>query len=690
MRLTLNQALATAIDHHQAGRWVEASQLYRHILVEDPDHPDALHLLGLLARRAGDERLASQLIQKAISIRPGHPEYHNSLGIGLMNLAKPGEAAVAFRQAIRHAPDLAEAHYNLGNALRQLEDLSGAIEAFQLTVQLRPEIALAHAQLGELLCGQGEIEAGITALQHSLQLAPDKIETLMHLGNALASRGKLVEAESAFGRITGIRPDSPAGWTNLGNILRIQARLDEALRAYQRAIDIDPNFSAAYTNMGNALKDQGLIEEALVAFEKAVRLNPDAPEIHSNLVYATCFSPHCNALQLLNTARCWADRFERPLLASHRPFAIDVKAVRPLKVGYVSMDFRNHVVGRNVLPVLENHDRRQFEIHCFSLVPVPDALTQRFVLAADRWHECAALDAASLAEKIRSERIDILIDLSLHMEGHRLLTFARKPAPVQVTWVGYPGTTGLTSIDYRLTDPYLDPPGTCDEFYSEQSVRLPNSFWCYRPIEQSPEVSPLPAIAAGYITFGCLNNFAKVSGITLRLWARLLAKTPISRLLILCPSTTARNNTLNVFQTYNIANQRIEFVDMTTPQEHMYRYHRIDLSLDPLGYTGHTSTLDSLWMGVPVVTLPGNTSVSRGSVTALSNVGLTDLIADDAERYVQIASAVSVDVPRLEMLRSQLRPRMRASPLCDEKTFTRELESAYHLMWKDFAERRPS
>ncbi len=504
---------------------------------------------------------------------------------------------------------------------------------------------------------------------------------LAQAGNALAMQGDFAEAEAIHRHIVRLRPDLAAAWNNLGNLFRIQSRPDEAADAFRRAISADANFAPGYCNLGNALKDQGNIEEAIVAFRRAVELAPTDAEMHSNLVYATCFSPDYDAAKLFTEARGWADRHAWPLLGSHRPFAIDANPSRRLRIGYVSMDFRNHVVGRNVLPILEHHDRGRFEIHCFSVLASHDAMTARFIAAAERWHECAAMDAAALAEKIRAERIDILVDLSLHMAGNRLLTFARKPAPVQVTWAGYPGTTGLGSIDFRLTDPHLDPPGRNDAFYSEQSIRLPHSFWCYRPMEGMPEVNALPAATAGFVTLGCLNNFAKVTGEVLELWAQIMRQTPGSRLLLLCPSDVARRKVLAFFASRNIGGDRIQFIGMTPPEMHMRRYHAVDICLDPMPYTGHTTTLDALWMGVPVVTLSGNTSLSRGSVTGLSLVGLKDLIAVTPGDYVQHAVRLAGDLPRLQALRGSLRDQLRCSPICDESGFTGDLESACLAMW---------
>jgi predicted O-linked N-acetylglucosamine transferase (SPINDLY family) len=566
-----------ALAHHLAGRWVEASRFYRQIIEREPDHPQALYLLGVLAEKAGSTSLASQLNQQA--------------------------------------------------------------------------------------------------------LTSQNLNALAELANELAGPSEFEMAETLHRQIAQVAPQSPAVWNNLGNLYRIWSKPDPACEAFQRAIAADANFAPAYCNLGNALKDRGQIEEAIAAFRRSVELNPADARIRSNLVYACGFSPAYGPKDLLAEATAWADQFETPLLGMRIKHEKDRSAGRKLRIGYVSMDFRNHVVGRNVLPILQRHDRERFEIHCFSTLALPDAMTPLYQQAADHWHECASLDDAALAEKIRVEKIDILVDLSLHMAGNRLLTFARKPAPVQITWAGYPGTTGMRSIDYRITDPQLDPAGGDDSSYSENSIRLPHSFWCYRPMDSTPDVNPLPAAMAGLVTFGCLNHFAKVTGDTLHLWAQILHQTPGSRLLLLCPEGSARTNTLEFFRSQNVSADRVNFVNMTLPEHHMRRYHAIDICLDPLPYTGHTTTLDALWMGVPVVTLTGATSMSRGSVTGLTLVGLSELIAKTSEQYVCAAVNLANDVARLVRLRAELRKRLGSSPICDETAFTRDLEEAYANAW---------
>ncbi len=507
---------------------------------------------------------------------------------------------------------------------------------------------------------------------------PAHAGALLQLGSLALTAGDAGLSLQLFQRAVAVDPDSAAGWNYLGHYHCVMADPATAQIAFERALAIDPNFAPACSNLGRALQDQGLIDQAIATFERALQLAPQSAEICSNLVYATCFSEKMSPCEQLAVARQWADRHR----LSPLQLEIDFDPARRLKIGYISPDFRQHVVGRNVLPILQNHNHDQFEVHCFFTSMGADGLTPAFAAAADRFHSCASLEAGQLAELIRSQKIDILVDLSLHMAGNRLLTFTARPAPVQLTWAGYPGTTGLAAIDYRLTDPYLDAPGVGDEWYSEKSIRLPSSFWCYRPMENAPEVNASPAVSNRFVTFGCLNNFAKVNETTLNLWADVLARVSSSRLILLCPPGSARSRVLGIFQQHHITAERISFDNIVSPEQHMARYHLIDIALDPVGYTGHTTTLDALWMGIPVITVPGATCVSRGSVTALTHTGLTDLIASTADQFVQIAAALAHETARLEHLRRSLRDTLARSPICDERRFTTEIESAYRLAWQ--------
>ena len=357
---------------------------------------------------------------------------------------------------------------------------------------------------------------------------------------------------------------------------------------------------------------------------------------------------------------------------------------RRLRIGYVSPDFCQHVVGRNILPLLRGHDHGQFEIFCYSNVGRVDRLTDQFRGLADEWRDILNLTDAQAADVIRQDRIDILVDLALHTGGHRLGIFARKPAPVQVTFAGYPGSTGLDSIEYRLTDPYLDPLGLNDSFYSEKSYRLPDSFWCYDPLLGEIDINEPPVKSVGFLTFGCLNNFCKVNDVVLQLWARLLKTVSNSRLLMMAPEGRSRERVLDQLGKSGIDRQRMEFVGQQSRGEYLQTYHRVDIGLDTFPYNGHSTSLDAFWMGVPVITMVGQTAVGRAGFSQLTNLGLPEFIARTPEEYVQIASELAGNPTRLAELRRTLRARMKASALMDAALFARNIEAAYREMWRSW------
>jgi len=577
--MNIQQAMNSALAHHQAGRLAEAEALYRKILGKAPGNPGALHMLGVLAAQVGRNDLAVELISKAL----------------------------------REAPDNAACYSNLGEACRSL--------------------------------------------------------------------GQLDKAVTNFRRALAIKPDYPEAHNNLGNALKGQGLLDEAIASYQRALALRPDYADAHNNLGNARKDQGLIEDAIASYQRALAVRPDFTGAHSNLLFSLQYSPSHDSRQILQEARRWNERHAVPLKGLILPHSNVRDPERRLRIGYVSPDFCEHCQSLFTIPLLSHQDHQAFEIYCYAGVPRPDDITERLRGYADVWRSTIGLAEPQVAELIRSDGIDILVDLTMHMAHGRPLIFALKPAPVQVAWLAYPGTTGIDAIDYRLTDPYLDPPGQHDEEYSEKSIRLPDTFWCYDPLATEPAVNPLPATTAGHITFGSLNNFCKVNEGVLALWSQVLGAVPESRLLLLSNQGRHRERVLGVFKENGISPDRIEWLTPVPRRPYLEAYHRIDLCLDTFPYNGHTTSLDSFWMGVPVVTLVGQTVVGRAGLCQAMNLGLPELVARSPDHYVELAVGLATDLPRLAGLRASLRQRLQASPLMDAPRFARHVEAAYRQMW---------
>jgi predicted O-linked N-acetylglucosamine transferase (SPINDLY family) len=716
-RLNIDQAMRVAVQHHQAGRLGEAEQLYRQVLAQDANHSHAHRLLGVLAAQAGRTDVAVELLRRAIALDPRDAEAYSNLGIALRDLGKLDDARAAFDSAIRLRPqwaeahhhlgialadqgklqeavseyetalrlrggDFAEAHYNLGVAAFQLRRLDEAITAFSASARLRPDHADSHYNLGLALQRAGRLDEAIAAYWRAIQIDPAHAQAHNNLSVALLDRRRHKEALAAALRALELNGDYAEAFHNAGNANRGLGRLDEAIAAFSHAIRLRPDLADAHNNLGSALKEVGRLDEALASYDRAIALRPDDPQTHSNRVYVLHFHPGFDAAALLREQRIWAQRHAEPLRSQIKPHFNARNPDRRLRIGYVSPDFRWHPVGRFLLTLLEHHDHDAVEVVCYSGVTSPDAMTARFRAAADGWRDTAATSDGQLADVIREDRIDILVDLAMHMALNRLPAFARKPAPVQVTYMAYLSGTGLQAMDYRFSDPYLDPPGENEGDYVEESIRLPQTYWCHRPDADVPVANALPALSAGHATFGCLNNFCKITPPTWAAWIELLRAAPASRLLLYAHEGAHRQRLRDALVGAGIDPARLEFTGPVPAGQYFECYHRIDISLDPFPHGGGMTTFDSLWMGVPVVTLAGRTGVSRMGLSFLSNAGLPEWVARSSEQYVAMAAALAADVGRLRELRSTLRRRMLDSPLTNAPRFAQDVESAYRQMWR--------
>ena len=683
----LDDVLAAGVAHHQAGRLAEAEACYRRVLAAQPNHADALNMLGALAHQVGRSDVAVDLIRRAIEISGSNPGYFYHLGGALQGQGKLDEAAAAFRQTIRLEPDLAEAHCHLGNLLRSQGKLDEAVAAYRQAIRITPGMAEFRFNLGIGLKEQGKLDEAVAAYRQALQIKPDYAEAHCYLGLVLCDQGKLDEAASACRQAVRIRPDLAEAHSCLGVALGQQGKLGEAILAYHQAIRLKPDHAVAHCALGNALYEQGKPEEAITAYSQAIRLRPDLAGWGSNLLLCLNYDERLAAAAIFEAHRGWDARHAWPLSwpVAH---ANERSAERRLKVGYVSPDFRSHSVAHFLEPLLRSHDRSVVDVHCYAEVSWPDARTERFQRLADHWVVTVGMSDEALAEHIRRDGIDILVDLAGHTAKNRLLVFARKPAPVQVTWLGYPNTTGLTTIDYRLVDAVTDP-GADDAFATETLVRLPGGFLCYGAPHDAPEPAAPPCLAAAAVTFGSFNSAAKLSGATLDAWAALLTRLPASRLMLkgkAFADPATRASFLERLGKRGVAAQRIELAAYVPEPEHFAAYGRVDIALDPFPYNGTTTTCEALWMGVPVVTLRGDRHAGRVGASLLTQLGLSDLIAGSVEEYVEIAMALAGDPVRLAERRHSLRPRMAASPLCDASRFARKIEAAYRTMWKHWCQ----
>lgn len=583
-QVTIQRAFEIAVEHHQAGRLGEAEALYRQILAVQPQHPGALHLLGVLAHTAGQPADAIGFIQQALALDPQNTSAHSNLGEACLALGRTDEAIAHYRRALELDSRFAVARFNLANALR------------------------------------------------------------------------------------------------------LQGHLDEAVAEFRQALALTPQDPRVLSNLSSTLAELGQIDEAIGLCREVVRLLSGESAIHSNLISLLRLHPSADGQALADAQRDWNRQFAEPYRASLRPHTNLPDRERRLRIGYVSPDFRIHATLFFLSPLFREHDHRQFEIHCYASVVRPDEGTEHLRRWVDAWHDVRHLSDAELAETIRADGIDILVDLSMHTSGNRLPLFARKPAPVQVSWLAYAGSTGLAVVDYRITDRHFDPPAPDAPGASERPFRLPDSWCCYQPILDDVPVNALPALSAGHITFGCLNNFLKLNEATLTRFARVLQAVERSRLILLAPQGSAGQRLADFFRQRGIEPDRIAYAVSGSRADYLRHYHRIDLALDTLPHNGMATTCETLWMGVPVITQIGATIEGRAGLSLLSTVGLPDLITHSADEFVSTAARLAHDLPALAERRANMRARMQASPLMDAPRFARNMETAYREMWRKWCE----
>jgi predicted O-linked N-acetylglucosamine transferase (SPINDLY family) len=685
---TIQEALELALKSHQAGNLAEAERIYRLILKQVPNEPDAWHRLGLLACQAGNPGYGVEAINRAIAINPLDAAYYNNLGAAYQALGRSDEALASFRQAVKVNRAWPDGHYALGLALARANLLREAAVSLAEAARLAPLRPEPHNELGIVLARLGRMDESANAFRQATRLRPDYAEAHNNLGNVRMAQGRLEEAVGRYRKAIECKPNYYQAHAHLGVAYSRQGRTNESIECLERAVRLEPKSGDAHNNLGNALLVAGRLEQAISTFQVALKLNPDYAPAISNYLLTLNYDPTIEAERLAQEHRDWAHRLEAavPAPAGHDNTP---DPERVLRVAYVSADFRRHPVTAFIAPLLTHGNRGRTATILLAEVVVPDATTKRFESLADEWHDTTGMSHEQVAELVRRQRVDILVDLGGHTSGNRLPVFGRRPAPVQVSYIGYPTTTGMSSIDYQVTDDTVDHAAD-DRFYTESLVRLPGGFSCYTPPENAPDVNPLPASGSSRVTFGALHNLAKLNSQVLALWARVVKQVPGSRLLI-------GRDVLTGGIAQSIADQLIagglrpedfELRHEFPPGGHLALYREMDISLDAFPWSGHTTACEAMWMGVPTVSLVGARHAGRMVASVMSQAGLADWLAADPDAYVAIAQRAAGDLGSLAALRSGLRQRVAASPLCDAARFAGELENAYRGMWADWCRRR--
>lgn len=536
-----------------------------------------------------------------------------------------------------------------------------------------------------MLVHTGKTKQGIKQYKRALELQPGYPEAHFNLSSLLGTRDDLAQAINYLKRKLAVHGDSLQNLGMLASAYQANGQLEESELLCRRVLDRQGDNLTALITLGACLSNGGDSRAAVEIYKKVLELDPSQAAMGSNLLFEYNNVFAIGREQLFEMHQAWAAQHATPLLQQTDFSAVDRDPHRPLRIGYVSGDFTRHPVGFLLRDILRHHDKQQFSVHCFSMVVRPDDVLPELRQAADSWEDIFYLTDDEVADLIRAADIDILVDLSGHTAFHRLQVFARRLAPVQVEWIGYFHSTGMSAMDYFITDPFTSPAGS-GQLFCEVPVHLPHTRFCYGPPEYAPDVNEVPAKKNGYVTFGSFNRLPKLTDEAIHAWSRILLSVPESKLVIKSSALSeqlVRERLLSRFEKEGIASQRLDLREGSSHDVMLSEYGDIDIALDTFPFNGGMTTLESLWMGVPVVTIAGDSVVSRQTVSALANLGLAgELAFADRESFVAGVVALAADTHRLATLRQRLRPLMASSPLRDAKQFTRDLDALYRRMWQ--------
>lgn len=714
--------LEAAADAQRRGDLAQAIARYRRLIERRPELAAAHANLAAALRRAGDLPGAMQAFACALRLDGGRPEVWFNYANLLRDAGRAAEAEDAYRRALAIEPGFHRAATNLANLLAALGRTGEALALHRAALATAPDNLPSLRALGRLLFERGELAEAERCYRRAHELAPAHADTLNALGVVLRALGREKEAIECWNRVLRAHPGYSAAHNNLGVLYRLRREPQRAVEHLRAAVRLDPRDATTAANLAHALIDLGQISEAAHVARGIIERAPDSAEGHLMLGFARVYQGEVEEglAQFMEAHRCApqsalvisdalfaslysAERDAAVVFELHRELAARIAPAQPvrtawrntrdparrLKVGYLSPDFRSHPVAAFFEPVLAHHDAGQVEAHCYSTTHAPDAVTERLRGMAHEWRDCKAMSDAQLAAQIEADGIDILVDLAGHTAQNRAAVLRAKPAPVQVLYIGYPGTSGLPEVDWMIADARVCPPGM-ERYHTERIARVEGSFWCYRAPANAPEPAAPPALKRGYVTFGSYNALQKMSDAVVALWKRVLQAVPGSHLALKSlafADAHTREAVRRRFTDAGIAAECIEVLPPSDGAQFLAEYRRMDIALDPFPYNGGTTTCEALWMGVPVVALEGERFCARMGASMLRSIGLPELVARDAEDYVRIADGLANDTARLAALRGELRARMAASPLCDAPRAARELEQVYRAMWRDWIAR---
>ncbi len=708
-------------------KWEEAEENYSKATQINPTFAQAFNNLGSIKVSVSKVHEAEECFLKAIAIQPNYPMAYRNLALLYQQQKRMKEAENAFLKALELKPDYLTVVSSLADIMIAEGRYDDARKQLFYAHKLQPENPSSYANLGKFYYLTNEYEEA--KAQYSIALAKqvDFLPALMGLGASMQKTGEFVNAKECYRKVMALQPENYQALNNMGVVLTVLAEYKEAKNCLEKALKINSSRADIFINYSNTLSKLGDIESAIKALMNAMELEPENVEVHSllatmmlsqgkakeadqcyrnalriNSEFAELMSAH---LLSMNYSRLYT---RQEIFEAHVKWGVKqqsgncenitfenaLNSDRKLRIGYVSPDFRSHSVAYFLEPILANHNKETFEIYCYSDVRKQDYVTERIKKNIDYWRQCYSLSHEEVEAMIRKDKIDILVDLAGHTNGNRLVVFAKRVAPVQVSYLGYPNTTGLNSIDYLITDEYCDPTDTADPFYTESLVRIPQAFYCYKPPVDAPDISSLPAIDNGYITFASYNNLVKIGEDIIELWSKVLLSVPDSKMVIQNHSfndLSTKERIENFFVSHGVDAKRLMLQPSNDFSSYLVGHNQIDIMLDTFPWAGHTITCHALMMGVPVITLVGDEHASRMGHSTLQNLGLAECIeciAYNKEEYVERAVSLASNLSGLEEMRRQLRPALLGSVLCDGIQFAQKLEDQYQIMWRKWCDKQ--
>jgi predicted O-linked N-acetylglucosamine transferase (SPINDLY family) len=705
------------VAYKAAGQMEQSAASYRSALVLNPKYIEALSNLGNVLQDLSQLDEAVQCYRKALVIQPRSADTHYSLGNALRGLKQFEQAVESYQQVVRLKPDLAAAHCDLGSALKELGNLNEAVECYQRAIAIVPMFVEAHRNLGGLFRELGRTEEALRCYQQALQIQPDSAEMLSNLalifydlkqfnhaitscqraialnpnyalahnnlGLSLKAIGQLDSAVTSYRSAIACDADCTSAYNNLGNTLKDLRRYDEAIESYRQAIHRMPNFAEAYNNLGTAQSSLGQFSNAQASFKQALEAKPDYFDAHSNLLMDSCYISTLGPADYLAEALHFGESITRKVTTRFTTWQCE-PTPQKLRVGIVSADLHSHPVGHFLESLLAQLNQSRIELIAYTNNPIGDALTARIKPYFSAWKPVFVLSDQATAQLIHNDGIHVLIDLSGHTAKNRLPMFAWKPAPVQVTWLGYFASTGVSAIDYLLADE-MGVPESQRSHFSETIWYLPDTRLCFTPPDAGLPVASLPSLSNGYITFGCFQNLAKIGDAVLAVWGSIFAALPHARLRLMSqqlndPSVVSLLQ--QRLQKYGITEERVSLYRSVPREAYLAAHAEVDVILDTFPYPGGTTTCEALWMGVPTLTLAGDTLLARQGASLLTAAGLPDWIATSENEYVAKAVHFASDLPKLAALRAKLREQVRTSPLFDAPRFASHFEEAMWAIWQ--------